>query len=256
MARRATVIKNARAASENVLVLDAGNSLYGPGSNVREPAQRTKGLTSVELLNRMGYDAVALGGQDVLVGREELLQRLCEAKSFAFVSANLTDNATNELLAKPYLIKDAGSHQVALVGITGELPEEAEGFTLTDPLQAAQRYVPEVAAKADIVILLSNAGAEVNATIADQVPGIDLIISGGLGALPQPKQVNEGTLLVQAEVASAGSAGRTIGDLSAEFDISGELTEHSWHAVKLDPSIADDAAMVEWVDSVTAAPAE
>ncbi len=237
-------------------MLDAGNSLYGPGSNVREPAQRTGGQSSVELLNRVGYDAVALGGQDLLVGREELLKRLSEAKSFAFLSANLTDNATNELLAKPYLIKDVGGYRVALIGITGQLPAEAEGFTLVDPLQAAQQYVPEVAAKADVVILLSNAGAETNRTLATQVPGIDLIVGGGEGPLRQFEEVGEGTLVVQAEVASPGNAGRTVGDLTAEFDTAGQLIQYTWQGVKLDPEITDDPDILEWVDSVTAAPAQ
>ena len=61
VARRATAISLERQRAEHVLVLDAGNSLL----NDRDPARKTKGQTSVEAMNRMGYNAVALGMLDL-----------------------------------------------------------------------------------------------------------------------------------------------------------------------------------------------
>ena len=254
MARRATVIKEARAKGESVLLLDAGNSLVTNDAGSNEPAERTKGQTSVEILNRLGYDAVALGERDLLLGKEDLLKRLAEAKTFTFISANLMDKGTNKLVARPYVIKDIAKHRVALIGLTGSVAggalEGSKDFAIVPPLEAARDYVQRVQSQADIVILLSNAGAEANKAIATQVPGIDLIISGGMEPLEEPAQPVPGTLVAQAEVSAPGHAGRYIGKLQAVFDDSGKLVQRKWENIELNPSVADDADMSNWVKSL------
>lgn len=250
VARRATQIKAARAQGRNVLVVDAGNALIGELGNTSEPAERTKGVTSIEALNRLGYDAVALGPRDLLLGREELLKRLGEAKGYSFLSANLYDRATGKLVAQPYLIKEIGGHRVALIGITGAVPEENAQFFALPALDAARTFVAQVQSKADVVVLLSNAGLEANKAIAGQVQGIDLIVSGGQGTLPEPLQMPSGTLIVHADQSSSGHAGRVLGDLLVSFDLTGKLTAHSWKAVTLDPSIPYDQDMAAWVAEV------
>ncbi|MCL6431012.1 MAG: hypothetical protein K6V36_09145 [Anaerolineae bacterium] len=247
VARRATQIKAARAQGGNVLVVDAGNSLIGELGNVSEPAERTRGETSVEVLNRLGYDAVALGPRDLLLGREELLKRLGEARGFSFLSANLYDRSTNKLVAQPYLIKEIGGHRVALIGITGPVPEENAEFYALPALDAARKYVLEAQSRAGVVVLLSNAGLETNKAIAGQVQGIDLIVSGGQGVLPEPLEMPSGALIVHADQSSSGHAGRVLGDLLVTFDLSGRLAAHSWKAVSLDPSVPDDREMAAWV---------
>jgi 2',3'-cyclic-nucleotide 2'-phosphodiesterase (5'-nucleotidase family) len=244
VARRATQIKAARAQGGNVLVVDAGNALIGELGNTSEPAERTKGVTSVEALNRLGYDAVALGPRDLLLGHDELLKRLGEARGYSFLSANLYDKATGKLAAQPYLIKEIGGHRVALIGITGAVPEE------TEECEAVAALVAAVQSKADVVVLLSNAGLEANKVIAGQVQGIDLIVSGGQGSLTEPLQMPSGTLIVHADQSSSGHAGRVLGDLLVSFDLTGKLTAHSWKAVTLDPNIPDDQAMAAWVAEV------
>jgi 2',3'-cyclic-nucleotide 2'-phosphodiesterase (5'-nucleotidase family) len=251
VARRATVIKDGRRDAGNLLVLDAGNSLLGETGSASEPAPRTQGQSSVEILNRLGYDAVALGEFDLALPKEELLKRLAEVKGFSFLSANLRDEATGELLAEPYVVKEVGGHRVALIGITGTSRPDHPGFRIDPTLEAARQYVQEAAAKADVIILLSNAGVNADKAIAGEVPGIDLIISSGLQALEEPLQVGEGTLIVRADTSSAGHAGRIIGSLEAEFDASGAMTGHTWKKITLDPAIADDADMAAWVESVT-----
>ena len=251
MARRATIINGARTQHQNLLVLDAGNSLIGEQFNSREPAPKTQGRSSVEILNRLGYDVVALGDQDLSLGQEELVKRLSEARAFTFVSANVSDQATGQLLARPYVIREIGGHRVALIGLTGQVSEAATGFTLVPPLVAARDYVRQLESQADVIILLSNAGLEANKTIGSQVPGIDLIISGGQEALPEPLQLPGGTLIVQADRSSPGHAGRVVGSLQVEFDPSGRLTHHSWQSIELGPSVPDDPEMAEWAAEAT-----
>ncbi len=245
MARRATEVKTLRASSAHSLLLDAGNSLSNANTTAKETAAANGGQTAVQILNRLGYDAVALGNLDLDMGAAQLKKRIGEAQGFEFVSANVVDKATGQLLVKPYVVKAVGGHRVALIGITGD--STAPEFTVNPAQDAAKTYVEKAAAEADIVILLSNAGARVNTAIATQVPGVDLIISGGQDPLDAPLEPAAGTLVVQAELSSAGHAGRILGRLDATFDRSGKLTGHAWQSINLTPAVADDPATAAWV---------
>ena len=245
MARRATTIKGLRASASSSLLLDAGNSLYNAEGSTTEPAERTRGQTSVEVLNRLGYDAVALGDKDLLLTKEELLKRISEAKSFAFVSANLIDRSTGKLVVKPYVIKEMAGHKVALIGITGGA--STGDWIVTPPLDAARDYVRQVQSQADVVILLSNAGPKLNKLIASEAPGIDVILSGGTND-PLGKETLIGkTLVAQDEWSNPGHAGRYVGHLRVSLDRAGDLTGHEWKAIELGPSVADDPDMAAWV---------
>lgn len=254
MARRATLIKNTRAGNENVLLLDAGNSLISESPSDGEPAKRTRAQTSVEILNRMGYDAVALGPLDLLLGKAELQKRLSEAKGFDWLSANLYEAATGKRVVKPYVIREIGSHPVALVGITGPITGTLTGrapeFTIGDPLQAALETVREVQGRADIIIVLSSAGAELNKQIAAQVQGIDLILSAGAQRLADPVEAPPGVLVAQADLSLPGHAGRTVGILKADYDRDGHMLAYEWKAVDLSEAIGDDPASAAWVKSI------
>lgn len=249
VARRATTIKAARASAQNFLLLDAGNSLSNEYTTTAELAASNGGKSAVEALNRLGYDAVALGNLDLHMGRAALLERLAEVKDVSLVSANVIDKATGKLLVKPYVIKELAGHRIAFIGITA--PAEGDpDFTVTPPLDAAKEYVAKARAEADIIILLSNAGAVTNKAIAAQVPDIDLIISGGRDTLEQPAQPTAGSLVVQADLSSSGHAGRKVGKLQATFDPRGRLVGHEWQTVELGPSVADDPGLKLWADSL------
>jgi 2',3'-cyclic-nucleotide 2'-phosphodiesterase (5'-nucleotidase family) len=248
VARRATVIKAARAQGGSLLLLDAGNSLVATlrEAGSREPAERTHGQTSVEILNRLGYDAVALGAKDLLLSKEELQKRIGEAEGFSFLSANLRDRASGQLLAAPYLIKELAGHRVGLLGITGPIPEGSATYATDPSLETAREHVRILRPQADLVILLSNAGLEENKLIAEQVPGIDLIISGGgQTRSAEPWRSEQGTLVVQADSSSPRHAGRYVGQLQLELD-SGTLAAHTWASIELGPAIADDPEFAGW----------
>ncbi|MGA9350471.1 MAG: hypothetical protein WBW48_16945 [Anaerolineae bacterium] len=239
MARRATLIKQERAQAEHVLLLDAGDSLTGD----MDPARRTQGQTSVEAMNLMGYDAMALGEEDLALGLEVLEQRMAEAK-FPFLSANVVRADTGKLLAQPYVVREIGGHRVGIIGLTG--PAQVPGIRVLDPLETARNAVAEVGKQTDVIILLSHAGVDTDLTIADMVSEIDLIVSGGSQALAHPSQGKAGDLVVHAEVPSPGHAGRYIGVARLQFDGEGRLMDHQWETVLLTPDFADDPELVAW----------
>ena len=238
------MIKQERENESHVLVLDAGDSLVGD----RTPAVNSEGKSSVEVMNLMGYDAMALGEGDLgKLSLDAIEQRIQEAE-FSVLSANVLVAQTADLLTEPFLIRDMGGRRVAIVGLTGMAT--VPGLEFRDPLLAAREAVAQVREHADVIILLSHAGLEANTQIAEEVAGIDLIVSGGgTSVLPSPLVSKSGSVIVHADAAAPGHAGRRIGVGAWSFDPSGALTDQRWENLELVAEIADDPAIAAWTSA-------
>jgi len=251
VARRATIIRQERGKAQHTLVLDAGAALMTD----RDPAKRTLGKSSVEAMNLMGYNAMALGLLDFApLTLDELRERMAEAH-FPMLSANAYISDTRELFAQPYVVLDIADHHVGILGLTdaGSTPY----IVATDPLEAALKWMPELRSKADIIIVLSHAGLEADGEIAEKVLGIDVIVCGRNVPLTQPRVVGRtGTVLFHSDVAIVGEAGRKIGVAYLSFDSEGQLTKHDWRNVTLAPDIEADPEMNGWVLTQVAASLE
>lgn len=233
------MIRRERQASENILLLDAGDTLFGQSG----PSLSTEGKVIVEAMNLLGYDAMALGDRDLRLGLEALRQRMSEA-NFPILSANVLLSESGELLTKPYVVVSARGHKVAIVGLTGGTSPIAD-VVLTDPLTAAQQYVSETKKEADIVIVLSHLGLEMDQKLADEVEGIDLIVGGHSRSPLEPPLRSEksGTVIVQA-----GSQGKWIGVVKLHIDGQGRVMSHEGELVLLTPDFTDDPEMKALLD--------
>jgi len=234
-------VKEEREASDNVLLLDGGNTLLGD-----DLAQQTQGKAIVEAMNLLGYDAMVLGDQDFGLGLDVLRQRMEEAK-FSILSANVVMAGTDQLFATPYVVKEIGDHKVAIIGLTNQEAASAAGggIVVRNPLEVLQDVMGEVSKEADVIIVLSHLGTEVDFQIANEVQGIDLIV-GGLShdVLDPPAWVEaSGTVIVQA-----GYQGQRIGVVSLRIDSQGKVVSHQGQVVLLTDELADDAEMRALLD--------
>jgi 2',3'-cyclic-nucleotide 2'-phosphodiesterase (5'-nucleotidase family) len=235
-------VKEVRKTSENVLLLDGGNTLFGNQPLV----QQTQGQAIVEAMNLLGYDAMVLGSEDFWLGLNVLRQRMEEAK-FPILSANVVMAETDQLFATPYVIKEIGNHKVAIIGLTNQEAASAAGggIVVLDPLETLEDLVGEVSTKADVIIVLSHLGTEVDFQMANEVQGIDLIV-GGLSrdVLDPPAWIEaSGTVIVQA-----GYQGQRIGVVSLEIDSQGKVAGHQGQVVLLTDELADDPEMRALLD--------
>jgi 2',3'-cyclic-nucleotide 2'-phosphodiesterase (5'-nucleotidase family) len=209
----------------------------------------TQGEAIVAGMSLMGYDAMALGPKELSLGVDLLRWRIGDAR-FPILSANVVLTGTQELVAEPYTVVEIGGRQVGIIGLTRVEPTVAPGFQVLDPEEALQRYVPEVRQQAGTVILLTNVPYNTALTLARAVPGIDLVV----GALPSqfPTQSvrvpDTNTLVVVADLASAGHSGRCVGILRVTLVSNGSLTGESWSTRWIDKTIADDPAMKALLD--------
>jgi len=224
------------------LLLDAGNTLYGP----KPLAQQTQGRVIVEAMNLLGYDAMVLGEQDFRLGLDVLRQRMEEAE-FPIISANVVLAETNQLFATPYVVKEIGDHRVAIIGLTNQKAASAAkgAVAVLDPLEVLQEVVSEVGKEADIIIVLSHLGTEVDLQLAHQVKGIDLIVGGkSRDVLNPPLWIGESSTVI----AQAGAQGQRIGVVRLEVDSQGTVVSYQGEAVLLGPDFPNDPEMRAFLD--------
>lgn len=181
----------------------------------------------------MGYDAMALGPQDLTLGLEVLRERMAEA-AFAIVSANLT--VEGQLLAPPYVLLEREGATIAVLGLTGP-PRAAmeEPVEVGDPVAAALQHFPALADQAHLVIVLSNLGPAAERELAQQVPRIDLVVGGGAGA-PQSEVAWQGAVAL----VRAGGLGEYLGITEVVLGERGSPPAVSSKSLTLGPEIMDD----------------
>lgn len=183
------------------MLVDAGNTVF---SGTRDDVnRRSEGRLLVAAMNLMGYDALAIGPNELNAGPDVLQARMAEAE-FAVLSANV--ELGGRLLAEPYVILDRDGLKVAILGLTSDKNVTAEGYTITDPMAAARKYVPQLRQEADVVIVLSNLGTDDEAALMEAAKGADLFVNGGYAG-PSAKT---GGALTPA-VVRAGGLGEYLG---------------------------------------------
>jgi len=178
-------------AGRHTLFLIAGDLFLGTAMSVI-----FQGEAEFDFLNRVRPDVMTLGNHEFDFGREILYQRIRQA-SFPIVSANIHHG--KERLLPPFVIKEiAGRLRVAILGLitpdTAQLahPDNIAGLTFTDPVAEANKFARDLKQQSDIFIALTHTGVEMDKRLAQQVPGLDVIIGGHDHiALPEPLQVAE-----------------------------------------------------------------
>lgn len=187
MARRATMVRQARASIPNLLLLDAGDTFQGtPYFN------QYKGKLDFELMSKVGYDASTLGNHDFDNGVDMLLEAMAFAR-FPFLNCNFNCKGAPALAKRltPWMIKEFPGFKVGLTGVGVEFkglvsPENHKGVDWISPDEALKpviRHLREVQ-KVDLLVLISHLGYDLHGDAIDDlhlpglVPGMDVIIGG------------------------------------------------------------------------------
>jgi len=192
-------------------------------------------------MERMGYDALNLGGPEFIFGKE-FLEQTRSRVSFPYIASNLLYGGSRLPWTREYIIKEVGGIKVAILGILdpdglAQLPdrEQVKGLEVIPPEAALERLVSEVRGKADLVILLSLFDAEKTFALAKGVKGVDVAISSisDDAFFLSPPQT-ENTILLQVR-----PLGRLLALLKITFDDKGALSVSDRRLVSLGNSVPD-----------------
>lgn len=221
-ARLATVAGEIRRreGAERVLLLHGGDTFSDDLL-----ANLTRGRAVIELMNQVGYQFMALGNHDFDYGLEQTreLQKLAH---FPMRGANVLDRDGQPFLGDPWKLFRLGDVKVAVLALgyhntalTGSR-KNTEGLQFTDGIEAVRLRMAEMRRQADLVVVLSHQGSKVDEVLADQVPGIDIIVGAHSHDSILPAKKHGSTWITQAL-----SDGAVVGELKVTMNSQGRIQD-------------------------------
>ncbi|GHE00738.1 5'-nucleotidase [Defluviimonas sp. 20V17] len=205
LAHVATVIKAIRADRPDALLLDGGDTWHGSYTVLK-----TDGQDMVNVMNALKPDAMTSHWEFTL-GKDRV-NEIVKTLPFPFLGANIFDSEWEEPAYPPYKMFERGGSKIAVIGQAFPYLPIANpkwlfpGLSFGIRQDRMQAMVDEVKEKgADLVVLLSHNGFDVDRKMAKQVKGIDVILTGHThDALPEPVMVGK-TMLI-----ASGSNGKFV----------------------------------------------
>ncbi len=235
-------INRVRMEEENVLYVIAGDMLQGSIID-----SEYKGISTMEIMNYLAPDVVALGNHEFDYGLPHLLF-LEKMANFDIVNANLYIEKYNKRIMQPYVILDVAGYNILLTGIITE--KVMDSIVSTDNLISTFITLKDAADEVgritnayqddriNLTVLLTHIGLESDLELAgllDPAWGVDMIIGGhSHSILGQPEKVNN-ILITQA-----GEGTKQIG----RFDIvveesTNSIVEWQWQLVPISSKSAE-----------------
>jgi sulfur-oxidizing protein SoxB len=220
-AHLATLVKQLRASRPNALLLDGGDTWQGSAT-----ALWTKGQDMVDACKLLGVDMMAPHWEFTL-GHERVKQIVDKdfAGKIEFLAQNVKTADFGDPVFKPYALREMNGVKVAVVGQAFPYTPIANprymvpDWTFGIQDEEMQKVVNEARAQgAQVVVVLSHNGMDVDLKMASRVTGIDAILGGHThDGVPQPVKVkNAGGVTL---VTNAGSNGKFLGVL--DFEVKG-----------------------------------
>jgi len=256
MDRMATLVGAIRAerGAERVLLLDGGDALQGSFS-----ALATKGGDMVSVLEALGVEATT-GHWEFTLGARRVAELFGDvdrpgSSSLAFLAGNVRDADFAEPVFNSTRLFERGGVAIAVIGQAFPYTPIANprwmmpnwSFGIREG--AVRRSVAEARAQgAQVVVLLSHNGFDVDAKLAARVEGIDIILTAHThDALPQPTRVGN-TLLV-----ASGSHGKFLSRIDVEVD-GGRVRDVAYGLIPvLADAIAPDPGMAALIEGIRGA---
>lgn len=251
-ARLVTAIQQARANTNNSILVDGGDQFQGTLFYTYY-----KGKAAAEMMNKLEYDAMTVGNHEFDDG-PEVLRGFIDAVEFPVLMSNA--NVSKEPLLADVLKKSAviekGGEKIGFIGLTpedtDELASPGKNISFSDPVIAVQAEVDKLmAAGVNKIIVLSHSGYVVDQRVAKDVTGIDVIVGGHsntlLSNVSDRAQGPYPTMIGNTAIVQAYAYGKLLGELSVTFDDDGNLLKATGEPMVLDGSVKEDIATVERV---------
>lgn len=234
-------LNKVRREEENVLFLIAGDIVQG---NLID--SEYKGISTIDMINYLTPDAIALGNHEFDYGLSHLLF-LEKVANFPIVNANLYIKPFNKRLMKPFCILRKAEFDILVTGIiTEKVMESIKSDSLLSSfvnLEEASQEVGKItnAYKGDdidLTIILTHIGIESDIELAKLLRpewGVDIIIGGHSHTFLDKPIVENGVIIV-----TAGEGTNQIGRLDVVVDDeTNSIIECRWQLVKLDDSLVE-----------------
>ncbi|WP_066273242.1 thiosulfohydrolase SoxB [Hydrogenophaga palleronii] len=253
-AHLATLVKQLKASRPHALLLDGGDTWQGSATSLW-----TNGQDMVDACKLLGVNMMTPHWEFTFGAKrvEEIVQKDFKDQ-VEFLAQNVKTTDFEDLVFKPYAMREMNGVQVAVIGQAFPYTPIANprymvpDWTFGIQDEHMQKMVDEARGKgAQVVVVLSHNGMDVDIKMASRVRGIDAILGGHThDGMPAPTIVKNGG--GQTLVTNAGSNSKFLGVL--DFDVrGGKVQDFRYKLLPIFSNlIAPDAAMQAHIDKVRA----
>ena len=252
-ARQATLIDSER---QNT---SGGFLLLGVGDNFGqdEGYYRLRAEMAMQAMSNMRYDALVLGEREFVFGKpfvqawmekSRLIQMWIKGSESYIIAANIYDKSTGEPFASaPYIQESAGGIKVGIIGVMNGsyLPDarwQELGLSVSDPIEAVKKALEEIRPTSDLVIVLGHLDMGEATALAQNVDGIDLVITGhGDQKIAKPSKVG------RTFIAMNNDRGQSIGKLEIYLNPEKKIIKIDGSTIPIADSVAQDPEIAELI---------
>lgn len=176
------------AEGNQVLLVDAGDAIQD--NNL---VNFSKGVSAIQFMNAVGYDAMCLGNHEFDYGQDVTLARISEA-NFPVLACNIYVDATGKSFTKSSAVVRKGPHKIGVIGITtpeastSASPMAVAGLTFLQGEKLYSAVQTEVdflkLMGCDLIVAVGHMGSENynvgnrSDDVLENVNGIDIFIDG------------------------------------------------------------------------------
>ena len=227
------------------LVFDCGDTIHGTYAAVK-----TKGEALIPILNYLDFDAMT-AHWEFAYGPEHF-KKLTKKLNYPMLAINCYRESNNELFFEPWIIKEIGELKIGIIGIAATIVDKvmpasfSKGIYFTLGNEELPYYIKKLRneEKVDLIVVVSHLGFPQEMKLAQEVEGIDVLLSAHThNRLYKPVLVNN-TILIQS-----GCHGSFVGMLN--LNINREKVVNFQHKlITVSEDIKPDPAVENIVDRI------
>lgn len=221
-----------------VIALDNGDTFHGT-----RLAVESRGNALVGPVNALGFDAMTLHWEFAYTPDGVL--ELGEKLRHPMLAANCFREGSGELFLRPWTMIERAGLKVGVIGLACPIidkampPHFSEGVRFTIGADEVPQWIAAARGEgADLIVLLSHIGLPQDLKLAEQVDGIDVILSGHTHNRLREPILRNGAIVIQSGCHGAFEGrldldiegGRVVSHRHALIPVSAELPE--------DPNVA------------------
>ncbi len=253
-AHMATLVKQLKASRPHALLLDGGDTWQGSATSLW-----TNGQDMVDACKLLGVNMMTSHWEHTFGAKrvQEIVEKDLKG-NMEFLAQNIKTTDFEDMVFKPYAMREMNGVQVAVIGQAFPYTPIANprhmvpDWTFGIQDEHMQKMVDEARSKgAQVVVVLSHNGMDVDIKMAARVRGIDAILGGHThDGMPAPTIVKNGG--GQTLVTNAGSNSKFLGVL--DFDVrAGKVQDFRYKLLPIFSNLLPaDAAMQAHIDKVRA----
>ena len=247
--RTATLIKAIRAerGEDKVLLLDGGDTWQGSYSSLK-----TQGADMVAAMKALQPDAM-VGHWEFTFGKDRV-EELIGEMGYPFLGSNCFDTEWEERVFESTAYFERGGVSVAVIGQhfpytpIANPSHMVEGWSFGIRPEEIQKNIDEARDNgAEIVVLLSHNGFDVDQKLASELTGLDVILTGHThDAVPEAIRIGKTLVL------SSGSHGKYLGRVDLKVE-NGQVVDASSTLIPVfSDIITPDTEMTQLIDELRA----